>query len=196
MNAMSLDQIRDAVVASNFEDTEKLNAWLDVAIGEPRKLIDKALYHCIQGHKTTPVDGRGYVYLSRLAFLQGVQESGVQELLSAAEFVRPNDAFVLFQKGREAALRSDIESTLVFWGQSFAMSRTYRDEIINGLAPYIPAPLFIDNFKPDTEGLTQLFSFYRRKKMMVHASITGPLVVQNIINDCLSYTAPSPRDRG
>lgn len=182
-NAMGLDQIRDAAVASKFPSRQKLNEWLDVAIGDPRRLLDKAFYHCQHGHRITPVDGRGYVYLSRLAFLEGANENDINDLLTAAEHVRPNDSFVLYQKGRIAAMRGDVESTMIFWSQSFSMSRMYRDEIINGLAAHIPAPLFVNTFQPDSEGLDQLYSFYRRRKMMTHANIVGPLVVQSILDE-------------
>ncbi len=179
-NAMGLEQIRDAAIASQFPSREKLGEWLDVAIGKPRLLLDMALSHCLANLQINPADGRCHVYLAQVSFLPCGKEDSTDKLFAAAEHVRPNDAFVLFEQGRRCAARNDLESTLAYWERSFAMSTSYRDEIIKRLAPQLPAPLLLNILKPDERGMEELFGYYRKRKMMVHASVVGIFVADAI----------------
>ncbi len=179
-NAMDLSQIRDAAVASKFDSRESLDQWLQAAVGDRRWLLDKARYHALRALDICPLEGRDYLNLAELGFLDGLTESGSSELVQAAVRVKPYDGAVLFAVGRQAALTGDTESALTSWRKSFQFSREYRLAIMNALAPIIPPEFFVNQFEPDAEGLQQLFSLYRSRDMRDQARTVAPLVLQHL----------------
>ena len=71
VNPMGLSQICDAALASQFPTRESQDAWLDVAVGPPRRYLDAALAHCRHAVRLCPLQGEGYAYLAELSFLDG-----------------------------------------------------------------------------------------------------------------------------
>ena len=179
-NAMGLPQIRDAAVASRFSSRQDLDEWLARAVGEPREWLSRALHHVTQSLRICPLQGRSYLYASDLAFLRGIGTEGSRELIRAAARVRPHDASVLFTIGREIVFSGNVEGALGYWKKSFHLSREYREAIINTLAGQMPAPLFVDYFEPDQEGIESLLRFYRDHQLTAEAQVVAPIVLSNL----------------
>ena len=101
-NPMSLAQIRDAALASQFPSRTAQDRWLDAAVGPNRQLFDEALFHAGRAVSLSPLQGTGYVYLAELQFLRAVGQSTHPQFMQQALRVRPFDPAVLFAAGREA----------------------------------------------------------------------------------------------
>jgi len=160
-NPMSLEQIRDAAVASQFSSREALDEWLERAIGKHRRYLDGALLHTRRALELCPLQGSGYLYLARLCFLEGADEQAKNEYLAQAVKVRPHDGRILFAVGREAFLAGDLSRAMEFWRQSFGRSRQDKQRVIELLAGQIPVQAFPELFELDTEALGLLVDRYR-----------------------------------
>lgn len=172
-NPMTLDQIRDAAVASQFESHEALMKWLDRALGKNRKLLDAALNETRHALQLCPLQGVGYLYLAELAFLHpssatndpsqaGDPSSGEaglpvdQRCLQQALVVRPFDAQVLYAAGRQAWTEGDTENGLAYWKQAFHRSVRYQERIVGLLVEVVPATYLVENFDPDWDALRRI----------------------------------------
>ncbi len=160
-NHMPLMQIRDAAWASKFESTEALQKWLDRAIGENRKYLDAAFKHTRRALRLCPLQGRGYLYLAELDFLDGAGPDTPQEYVRQAQIVRPYSPQVLFAAGREAWLTGKFELAVANWNAAFHRDGTYQRRIIDLLAPHVSAPAFIKTFEPDPTALRLLALRYK-----------------------------------
>ncbi|MCA9189930.1 MAG: O-antigen ligase family protein, partial [Planctomycetales bacterium] len=173
-NPMDLSQIRDAAIASKFPSRPAQDAWLNAALGGNRQLIDEAYVHTTRSIATSPLQGRAYLYLADLVFLQGVGKEGTSQLLAQAHQLRPHDAAVLFILGREAALRGDTASALQYWKDSYHSSPEFRRGIVQTLAPQMPPQVFLEQFQPDTNMVRELYAFYRAAGLDEHAKLVVP----------------------
>jgi tetratricopeptide (TPR) repeat protein len=162
-NSMDLAQIRDAALASAFPSKAAQDAWLNVAIGEHRKLLDQAQSHSRLAVQLSPLQGLGYVQLASLCFLESPRDDMKLAYIEQAARVRPNDGQVLFIRGKEAALAGNQEEAYQFWKKAFTQDWEIRQLLIDSLADQVPADFFVTTFGPDTETLGQLFDRYDKK---------------------------------
>ncbi len=173
VNAMGLAQIRDAAIASQFPSRQALDGWLTAALGDNRLLLDEALQYARAGVSGSPLLGKGYVYLSQLAFLEGISAAGTEQLLHQAYRVRPFDGAVLFAIGQDAALQGNVEKALSFWKRSFHQDVEFRDAIINNLAVGMPAAVFLQQFEPDEAALKSLLHCYTAANQHENACVVA-----------------------
>jgi tetratricopeptide (TPR) repeat protein len=165
VNPMPLAQIRDAVWVSNFPSRESRDQWLSTALGPRRQLLDLARAHALQAIQLCPLQGEAYVYLAGLEFLSGFGPSIETEYVEQALRVRPYDGAVLVAAGGEAALAGDTAKALQLWKKAFHLDQRYQAQIIDILAPQVPAEFFLEQFAPDIEGLDRLYSYYRQRNL-------------------------------
>jgi tetratricopeptide (TPR) repeat protein len=189
-NAIALAQIRDAAVNSGFATLEDQNRWLDVAVGENRKLLDAALYYMRHGLMRSPLSGRGYLYWADLSFLEGWKPQQTQALYDQARRVRPNDAAVLFALGREAALSGSAEMALDLWRRSFHQDKEYREAIMAALAPRLAPEAFLHYFSPERAEMVQLFRLYRNAGLEDHARTLAAAIAQQLVNEAGQTRGP------
>ena len=178
-NAMSLAVIRDAALAARFPSKEAQNEWLDVAIGENRKLLDQALKHVHRGLQLCPLQGQGYVYLAELSFLEGTSSRAKGAYIEQALKVRPHHGSVLLAAGREAVLANDLTKALHFWREAFQLGSEYQTTIVR-LLGRMPASFFLENFNPDAIGLRMLFDHYERSGPRDQAETIGRIYVRKV----------------
>jgi cytochrome c-type biogenesis protein CcmH/NrfG len=160
-NRMSLLQIRDAALQSRFESKEQLRDWLGRAFGENGRLLQAALSHTRRAVRLNPLEGRAYLQLARLEFLEGTDHDATAEYVQQAEAVRPYDPQVLFAAGREAWLARQYPAAIDKWKQAFDRHESYRQQIIELMAMYVPAQDFIETFGPDSGALKLLADRYQ-----------------------------------
>ena len=172
-NALSLTQIRDAALASEFPSLKAQDDWLDRAVPENRHLLDKAFRHSRLAVRLAPLRGEAYVYLAQLGFLAGDGSRAKRAYLDQALRVRPYDNDVLMVVGSELALDGQIEQATVYWRQVFDRAPHYREPIIELFAAQVPADEFLKRFRPDRDGAKQLFDHYRKIGFAPQASVAG-----------------------
>ncbi len=159
-NAMSIEQIRDAAMASRFSSAEELRKWLEQAFGDNSQLLYQAYYHTRKSLQLCPLQGQGYLYLANLCFLNGHDQAAVEAYVDQSLRVRPYDGQVLFMAGRQELLLGHVEEALKHWQKVFLDQGSHQLQIVKLLAGQIPASAFLEIFQPDWRGLQYVWRWY------------------------------------
>jgi len=160
-NAMSIDQIRDAAMASQFSSADELRKWLEQAFGDNSRLLYQAYYHTRKSLRLGPLQGQGYLYLANLCFLNGDGKAAIDAYLDQSLQVRPYDGQVLFEAGRQKLLLGRAEEAIKYWQQIFLDQGSHQLQIVRLLAGQVPASAFLETFQPDWRGLSYVWRWYR-----------------------------------
>ena len=161
-NRMSFSQIRDAAIASRFSTPADLSAWLHAAFGSDVELLRRSQAEARAAITLCPLQGEGYVYLGELCFLDGHGQAVVDAYLQQGLRVRPHDADVLFEVGRQKLLEANVAEALAHWRQCFDDTGPHQLKIVYLLAGQISAMDFLRALEPDWRTLKTIWSRYRR----------------------------------
>jgi thioredoxin-like negative regulator of GroEL len=82
----------------------------------------------------------------------------------------------LFNLGREAALAGKAMDALEYWKRAFHLDASYRNAVIQALAPRLPAIAFVQHFQPSPEETEALFHFYRVRNADAEAKVVAPIL--------------------
>ena len=160
-NPMSIDQIRDAAIASKFSSEKQLNLWLQKAVGEHSKLLYRAYYHAHKSLRLCPLQGRGYLHLADLCFLTGQDQRTIIDYVNQSERVRPLDSRIIFEAGRQHILIGQNSIGIEYWQRIFLTPGSHQLTIVMILAEHTPASAFTKLFNPDWRTLSYLWSWYQ-----------------------------------
>lgn len=190
-NPLTLDQLRDAAMASDFDSAKSLHDWLAVAIGPNLKYLLAARHYSRKAVENCPLEGLGYVILSRLDFLRDPAADHSEPLQQQALAVQPFDAAIDFEIGKLAAQQGDMDRAMTFWQQAFRRSPDFRREIANGLAGQLSAVDFLEHFQPDRESLRLVLRAYEQLNLTDEL----PVLQQRYVEACLAdvRTLPSAK---
>jgi len=161
-NSMSIDQIRDAAIASKFSSAQELRQWLQQAFGNNSNLLYHAYHHTNQALQLSPLQGMGYLYLANLCFLNGHDEKAIHAYVAQSLNVRPHDGKVLFEAGRQALLLGHGEEALNLWSKVFRDRGAHQIKIVKLLAGVYPAAAFLETFQPDWHALSYVRHWYTK----------------------------------
>ncbi|REJ93651.1 MAG: hypothetical protein DWQ35_09880 [Planctomycetota bacterium] len=159
-NAMSLNQLGEAAIASQFASRSELDAWLDRAVGPNRVKFDQALWHVRRGLALCPLQGEGYVYLSELCFLNGGDRARKTAHVQQALRVRPGGEGVLFAAGKDAMLLGDFDSAVEYWRRCYHKDGRYKRQLVDLLSSLVPIEFFIEVFEPQFGDWPMLLSHF------------------------------------
>ena len=162
-NSMSIDQIRDAAIASQFASAQALRKWLVQAFGENSRLLYRAHYHARQALRLCPLQGEGYLYLANLCFLEGHSTPAINAYLEQGLRVRPHSGRVLFEAGRQRLLLGQVEQGFGDWQKIYNETGPHQQKIIRLLAGQLPANGFLEFFAPGWSTLPTLWKQYRER---------------------------------
>jgi Tfp pilus assembly protein PilF len=171
---MSLMEIRDAALASQFESPEKLRSWLRVAIGDNARLLYLALYHTRRALLNGPLHGEGYVYLAELNFLDDNDAAAKHKFIDQALRLRPHSGSVLTAVGSEAALAGKPELAFQYWREAFRSGPVQQARLIRQLSGQVSPEFFVKTFQPDLSGLRQMFYYYQHSQADAQARSLAP----------------------
>ncbi|MEM8946998.1 MAG: O-antigen ligase family protein [Planctomycetota bacterium] len=163
-NAMSLDQIRDTVTASQFQSANELRKWLLVAFGKNSELLYRARFHALHALQLCPLQGRAYANLAKLSFLEGRGQETLDLYLRQAQRLRPHDCKLLYEIGEQRIQLRSVEQIKMaeqLWLRIFHFPGAHQLKIIHYLAGHSPAPVFLQAFQPDSSLLPYLWQRYR-----------------------------------
>jgi tetratricopeptide (TPR) repeat protein len=169
-NAMALSQIRDAALASQFPTPEAQDEWLSRAIGDNRRLLDEALAHAKRAAELCPLQGRAYVYLSQLAFLEGPEPERKRAYVDQALKVRPHAGEVLIAAGAEAIFEGQHELAMEHWRKAFRQGPSYQRQIVEIVAHTAPAEFVFEQFQPDMHSALLICNRYEELGMPEQAA--------------------------
>jgi len=169
-NAMSLGNVRDAAMQSQFASREALDDWMARAVGDQRAHLDRALRHARQALCLCPLQGKAYTYLAELCFLDGSGTSCKKACVEQAVRVRPFDGAVLYAAATEAWLDGDTAQWLDYLHRAFRSGRAQQRQLIEDLvshsSPEGVEPMIdfiIAQFQPDVVGLRFLHASCLRR---------------------------------
>ena len=171
-NAMGLAQIRDAALTNEFESADEMRTWVQKVAGANYAYLDRVLYHCRAGLRATPTEGKAYLYLSEVAFLDPQLENSEFELLQQAYNVRPHDPSIQFTYGRQLLLAGDTQQALEMWKSAFKKG-SIRKRIIDAIGFQSPPHELLALFEPDIHGLRDIFEYYRRNNLKPQMNFVG-----------------------
>lgn len=159
-NQMPLVHIRDAAIQSHFPSREALNDWLSRAIGDHWLHLQKSLDHTRKALALCPLEGRAYIYLVELSFLNNISDSVRRNYVEQALRVRPYDGDVLYTAAKEAMLAGDTKLWLDYTKKAVASGPRCQGKVICELVAATPAanlPAVADfvvrEFEPDLKGI-------------------------------------------
>lgn len=149
-NAMPLNQIRDAAMASRFRSRAELDGWLKRAIGPGYAPLDRALRHAHAAAAASPLQGKAYALLSELCFLEGQGPAGKAAYIEQAVLVRPNDGAVLAAAGSHAILMNRQREAISYWRRALQSGeQTARQLVEQFAAAPLPSQAVTTLFEPD-----------------------------------------------
>jgi O-antigen ligase/tetratricopeptide (TPR) repeat protein len=164
-NPMTLTNIRDAALDSEFSSPQALHDWLARALGDHWVHLDAALLHTRAALSLCPLQGRGYIHLAKTCFLDGKKGLPKQACIAQALRVRPFDGAVVSAAASEALLEGDMQHWLELSKQAFRCGRGYQRELICNLVANVPSEgiqamidFIITQFQPDLENLQALYA--------------------------------------
>ena len=159
-NAMGLGQIRDTLATSSFASTAAQQAWLQRAFGTNLDWLRHAAAEARIAVSLCPLQGEAYVYLAQLSFLERTSPAAVQAYVDQGLRVRPHDADVLFEIGRQSFIVGDVASARAQWKQCFADTGPHQLKIVYLLSGRISAAEFLATFQPDWRTLRGIWTRY------------------------------------
>ncbi|MCH7751182.1 MAG: O-antigen ligase family protein [Planctomycetes bacterium] len=160
-NQMSITQIRDAAMASQFSSSTELREWLVRAFGHDSDLLYLAFHHAHCALRNCPLQGEAYLYLANLCFLEGKGSQTVDAYVAQALRVNPYDGDVLFAAGLHEFLSGRLDKALQLWRRTFEDSGNHQFQIVNLFAGKIPSSVFLKEFQPDWRTLQHIWARYR-----------------------------------
>jgi len=177
---MPLFHIRDAVWASRFPSAKARAEWLETALGRNLQYLRKARTHALAATRLCPLQGEAYIHLGSLSFLGLTEPSIENEYLDQALRVRPYEGAVLIAAGKETLLAGDMTGAVRLWKKAFQQDARSRGQIIQALASQVPTDFFLDQFSPDLDGISELYSHYRQQQLDTKAREVGQKYVELI----------------
>jgi len=160
---MDARQVRDAVLASQFESSAAMNEWLSRAFGDRRGHLDAAYQHARCAAGLCPLEGEAYVLLADLSFLAGPDAPDKAAFISQALRVRPGDGNVLLVAGREALLAGKFDEAVQYWRASAKADPIHQNRLLKMLQTQVPVDAVLDIVQPDLDGLRLMTRLYRER---------------------------------
>lgn len=157
-NPMPLVHIRDAARQSRFPSRAALDEWLDRAVGVHWRHLEESLRYIRAALALCPLEGRAYVYMADLSFLEGADAETERAYIGQAICVRPFDGTVLYAAANDALLAGDRQRWLEYTKRAYQNSRLQQLHVIRSLVDSWPTeglPALINDilreFQPDRE---------------------------------------------
>lgn len=160
-NAMNLSQIRDTLATATFSSPDQQFDWLQRVFSTNLDWLRKADAEARIAATLCPLQGEAYVYLAQLAFLHRSGPAEANAYIDQGLHVRPHDADVLFEIGRQDYIGGDFDAAVTHWKQCFDDPGSHQLKIVYLLAGRLTAAKFLEIFQPDWRTLRSVWARYR-----------------------------------
>ncbi|ADG69921.1 O-antigen polymerase [Planctopirus limnophila DSM 3776] len=163
-NAIPLAQLQQTAGSGGFESNAQLREWLQRVVGPSLKYIDASHQLARRSVRSLPLTGTAYLQMYELGFLQGSSAEQSRNMLEQGLVVRPYASNLLLAKGTALITSGEAEAGMALWKQVFVDYSSARRQIINLLAPSIPAQELIAQFEPDSKAASDILAAYTKLK--------------------------------
>lgn len=160
-NAISLSNVCDAIAQSTFASHEARIQWLERAVGQNLCWLRRAVDEARTAARLNPLQGEAYVFLAQLSFLAPDDRQAAHAYTNQALRVRPRNAEVLFEIGREELAANNLDAALKRWQSCFDDPGPHQRQIVDLLTGRIPAAKLLTTFHPDWPMLRIIWIRYR-----------------------------------
>ncbi len=159
-NAMGVEQIREASIASKFNSATELQQWLQRAIGDHSKLLYRARYHALQAIRFSPLSAQAYLTLGKLCFLEGQSSQHVDAYVKQCLLLSPRDGGIIYQVGKEWFASGHGQEALLLWQNAYKSPGAHQLKIIQFLSYHTAVDSFLENFQPDWQTLPGVWQHF------------------------------------
>ena len=160
---LKLDDIRQAAIASQYEDRQALNDWLDIpeVMGEGRKELHRAQVAYLKAMRLCPLEPRPYIETAKLGWLNLASTELQERLLKQALTVHPYEGQVWLEYAHTLHEMGHTEEAIPSYQRAFAQDARCRSSVIADLAPVYPVTFLLDSFEMDRQSLITLRQVYK-----------------------------------
>lgn len=157
-NAMNFGQIRDTLATAAFTSLDQQHEWLHRVFGANFDWLQRADAEARVAVTLCPLQGEAYVYLAQLSFLHRGSTAEVNAYIDQGLRVRPHNADVLFEVGRQDFIAGDTDTAVNRWKQCFDDAGSHQLKIVYLLAGRLTAAKFLEIFQPDWRTLRAVWT--------------------------------------
>ena len=161
-NPISVQEIRNTVQTSAFENPNEVLAWLKRAFGDNVIDLYRAYSLAQYAVKGQPLRGETYLILAQLGFLHQVPSDTVDSLIEQATILRPYSPPVLYIAGLAEAEKGNVPAACEQWKKCFHLTSSIKPLVIRSLSGQMSPEEIVETISPDAEGLWMMFDYYRR----------------------------------
>lgn len=148
---LGLIELRDAAIASRFESPADAREWVMKVTGKNWKLLHASSRFAHRAIRASPLEGRAYLVLAELAFLEDPTGQLGDVLLDQAIKLRPSDPVVRYDAGLKDLLAGQTDSAIKHWTHTFRWDPSRRPSIAKMLAEIFTTDVLIDRLPLDWE---------------------------------------------
>ncbi len=160
-NPLSLAQIRDAALSSEFHSVAAMHEWLQRAFGRQIRLPLLADQLARQSLRACPVQGQAWITLVETGFLRDTHNQRHAHYISQALLVRGHDPRTRFMAGQQALLAGERDQAFQHWNAVFHANAFYRRAITLVLSRVVPAATLLEQFQPSVSELKDILQVYQ-----------------------------------
>ncbi|MFO1004346.1 MAG: O-antigen ligase family protein [Planctomycetaceae bacterium] len=160
---LKLEDIRQAALASQYEDRQALNDWLDIpeVMGEGRKDLHRAQVAYLRAMRLCPLEPRPYIETAKLGWLNLTSPELEERLLQQALTVHPYEGQAWLEYAHALHEVGRTEEAIPSYQKAFEKDARCRNSVIADLAPVYPVGFLLDSFEMDRPSLITLRQIYK-----------------------------------
>ncbi|HEX5472303.1 MAG TPA: O-antigen ligase family protein, partial [Lacipirellulaceae bacterium] len=160
-NAMGFGDVRETLTTTSFASTRDRQAWLNRAFGSNLAWLRRAAEEARTAAILCPLQGKAYIYLAQLCPLNGPNAAVENAYIDQGLRVRPSDAEVLFEVGRQDYVAGNLAKAIDCWKKCFDDIGPHQLKIVYLLSGRLSAEKLLEILEPDWHTLRTIWTRYR-----------------------------------
>jgi O-antigen ligase len=162
-NCLNVVQLRQAVRDAGFKNDRQEKAWLSRLLGPNLEILQRARRHALMAVHLCPLQGRGYIYLLQLDFLNSHSPHYARRLLEQSLAVGKYDGLIRLAAGHETLLAGQPDAALAHWQAAYKIDDATRRHMLENLGSAFPGEFFAQALQPGERGLEQAYYFFKQR---------------------------------
>lgn len=155
-NRMSLPQIRDVVLSSDYKSDKEMLVFLKRAFGSSMRLPLLGNHFSRQALELCPLAGKAWEVRMATEFLRDPSDTHHQHLLAQAIMIGQNSPKALYSIGLSLLQEGETGAALKLWNMVFHSSRELRLSICKSLLKNQSVSLILKHFRPTVDELPEV----------------------------------------
>lgn len=159
-NRLSLPQIRDVVVSSNFDSSSQMHAFLKRAFGSNMKLVLLARQSSHRSLHLSPLSSKAYETLLATEFSRDPHDLLHDRLINQALLVGDHSPRTRYAMGLTFLQEGRQTEAMEQWEKVFHLSRQLRLSICRTLGKTHPVDLILVHFNPSADEMPEVLKAF------------------------------------